>query len=61
MAEFDTSDGEDGLVALRAIGEDEPLGDPNADTFDTYFAAEHQVCLTDFLALLCCTTNLSNG
>ena len=34
---------------------------PNADTFDTYFAAEHQVCLTDFLALLCCTTNLSNG
>ena len=45
MAEFDTSDGEDALVALRAIGEDEPLVDPNADTFELDLGAGRRVVI----------------
>ena len=45
MAELDTSDGEDGLVALRAIGEDEPLVDPNADTFELDLGAGRRVVI----------------
>ena len=45
MAELDTSDGEDGLVALRAIGEDEPLVNPNADTFELDLGAGRRVVI----------------
>ena len=45
MAALDTSDGDDGLVALRAIGEDEPLVDPNADTFELDLGAGRRVVI----------------
>ncbi len=45
MAALDTSDGDDGLVALRAIGEDEPLVDPNAETFELDLGAGRRVVI----------------
>ena len=42
----DSSDGDDAtLVGLRAIGEDEPLVDPNADTFELDLGAGRRVVI----------------
>ena len=42
----DSSDGEDAnLVGLRALGEDEPLVDPNADTFELDLGAGRRVVI----------------
>ena len=44
--EDDSSDGDDAtLVGLRAIGEDEPLVDPNADTFELDLGAGRRVVI----------------
>ena len=48
MAALDTSDGDDGLVALRAIGEDEPLVDPNAETFELDLGAGRRLVATHY-------------
>ncbi len=42
----DSSDGDDAnLVGLRALGEDEPLVDPNADTFELDLGAGRRVVI----------------
>ena len=44
--EGDSSDGDDAnLVGLRALGEDEPLVDPNADTFELDLGAGRKVII----------------
>ena len=44
--EGDSSDGDDAnLVGLRALGEDEPLVDPNADTFELDLGAGRRVVI----------------
>ena len=44
--DHDSSDGDDAnLVGLRALGEDEPLVDPNADTFELDLGAGRRVVI----------------
>ena len=46
LHEGDSSDGDDAnLIGLRALGEEEPLVDPNADTFELDLGAGRRVVI----------------